>query len=753
MIGVLLAIRWLRGALPVHAELRDRGVLSGPPAPAGRARIGLLWREAGVPAERAGWADPRVGSGRRVGWLAVGAVGAATVVGLVAAIWLGAADNAETSRLLRVVSGIDGALWLVASILVGVACDAILWREAVAARALGVFIPLVDAPGRAIVRLVPPILLFLTGVLVASGRPDPWFVPCQATLTCDGLLVPVDHDAGSAATIWIVYAVHHAAGPPVGTFAIAVGGPGGSGLGSARPILDNLDPELVRSYDILFWDQRGVGASEGRDCPDAGSDYAVAVPGASAAASFVGACLREAGVSPAEVTRYATRQAAEDLESIREHLGIERFALYGESYGTELAQAYAARHPDRLTALVLDGAVDLTRSANAFWADAARGFSTVLDDTLAACSADRECAVDAREPARAYRAALGRFATTRSVRFGDRDGMVRDHPIDAAAIEAAVDSLLYEPSGRMLIQRAVAAFDRGDEVPLGRLVASFTGGGGDATVSSFAYHAITCADYRVSPTSDPHDLAAVEAAGASAGINDLQGDEVYATQFPCLYWPFQPADGTRPAPLTTTDFPVFVLGATDDPITPIDQAQAIAGRLSDGYLVVSAGGPHVTFGRGDDCVDGPVVEFLVNARRPVARTISCPGDVADPYIALTPLRSSEYHDALDAMTAAESELFADPDYIFWAGHDDLHVGCRAGGFFVVTAATVQDNLRFADCAFVEGLPLTGVGSYTFADGSVAWNVTVPGGKLDYHSTDREQHVDGTWKGTRVDLTR
>ena len=35
--------------------------------------------------------------------------------------------------------------------------------------------------------------------------------------------------------------------------------------------------------------------------------------------------------------------------------------LYGESYGTELAQAYAAAHPDRLSALILDGAVDLTR--------------------------------------------------------------------------------------------------------------------------------------------------------------------------------------------------------------------------------------------------------------------------------------------------------------------------------------------------------------------------------------------------------
>ena len=237
VIGVLLALRWLRGALPVMEELQRRGVVDGAPprSSAMRDRLSLLWRPSGVPADRAGWSDLRVGAGRRLAWIAVASVALATIVGLVAAIWLGAAQDADTSRLLRVVSGIDGALWLIASVLVGVAFDAMLWREAAAARALGVFIPLVDAPSRAIVRILPPILLFSAGVFVASVRPEPWFVDCpQATLACDGMLVPVDHEGGSHATIWIVYAVHRAATTPVGTLVIAVGGPGGSGLEFGR---------------------------------------------------------------------------------------------------------------------------------------------------------------------------------------------------------------------------------------------------------------------------------------------------------------------------------------------------------------------------------------------------------------------------------------------------------------------------------------------------------------------------------------
>ena len=755
-LGAALAIRWLRGALPVIADLQARGVIDGPAPRSERFpdRVVLLWRGAGVPADRAGWSDLRVGPGRRLTLLTSAVVLLAIGVGLVAAVWLGAARDADTSRLLRVVSGLDGGLWLIASVLVGVVIDGILWREAAAARALGVFIPLVDAPARAAVRLIPPILAFAAGVAVASGRPDPWFVPCpEATLSCDGMLVPVDHDGGSNATIWIVYAIHRAESAPVGTLAIAVGGPGISGLDQSLAIIDDLDPTLVRRYDLLFFDQRGVGASEGRECRAAGAAYAESPPGADAARTFASDCVAEAGVDPSSLARYATRQAAEDLESIRLRLGVERLAVYGESYGTELAQAYAAAHPDRVSALILDGAVDLTRSANAFWADAAIGFSDVLDATFDSCLRQSDCRADVADPAPAYDDLVRQFATARDVEFGDPDGTVRTHAVDAVELESAVDALLYEPAGRMLIQRAVAAAGRGDTVPAARLVAAFGGPGSQGSGSSFAYHAITCADYRVSPTADPHDLAAVEAAAVAAGVTKKRTDEVYTSQYPCLYWPYQPPDATRPAPLTTTSFPVFVLGATDDPITPIDQARAIVGRLSDAYLIVTNGGPHVTFGRHRACVDDPVVAFLVDGRRPERRSITCDGEVAARYVPLTSTTETGLGDALDTMAATEPELFADPFYRLWDGAEDLQIGCRHGGFVAISPGTGQDRIRFAECAFVAGLAWTGSGTYDFASGLTSWKLASDVGDLDYVSNPDSRHVTGTWNGETVDLTR
>ncbi|HET7029883.1 MAG TPA: alpha/beta fold hydrolase, partial [Candidatus Limnocylindrales bacterium] len=604
ILGTLLAGRWLRSSLSTMDRLRELGVVGGAATAGGLDRLRLLWRPAGVPAEQSGWADLRVSGSRRLTSIALILVVVAATVGLAAALLLGAADNADESRLLRVASGIDGVLWMLSAILVGAALDQIRWREAAAARALGIFIPLVDAPSRTLVRVIPPALFFVAGVLIASQRPDPWFVPCpSATLACDGMLVPVDHEATAGPTIWVVYAVHPAAEQRLGTLAIAVGGPGESGLDEATTIVDALDPELVRRYDLLFFDQRGVGASEGRDCPHAGFAYATAGASADAARAFVQRCIAEAEVDPATLARYSTQQAAEDLDSIRERLGIERFTLYGESYGTELAQAYAATHPERLDGLILDGPVDLTRSANEFWSDAAIGFDNTLTVALAACAGEPACKRDDPNPATAYDALLGRFAEPRQVSFADADGTVRDHPLDAAAIESAVDILLYDPTGRMLIQRAIAAAANGDDVPAARLVDAL-GGGEGVGVSSFAYHAITCADYRVSPTADPSDLAAVERFGDSTGATAVRTNEVYTSQYPCLYWPYQPPTAARPAPITQTTFPVFVLGADDDPITPIAGARAIAGRLTDGYLIHTTGGAHVTYGRGDACVDG-----------------------------------------------------------------------------------------------------------------------------------------------------
>jgi pimeloyl-ACP methyl ester carboxylesterase len=56
---------------------------------------------------------------------------------------------------------------------------------------------------------------------------------------------------------------------------------------------------------------------------------------------------------PADRSDYKIDDYVLDLEELREHLGLERMNLLGFSHGGVVAQAYAAKHPDRVSRLVL----------------------------------------------------------------------------------------------------------------------------------------------------------------------------------------------------------------------------------------------------------------------------------------------------------------------------------------------------------------------------------------------------------------
>lgn len=104
------------------------------------------------------------------------------------------------------------------------------------------------------------------------------------------------------------------------------GGPGGSTSPNHRRFFD------PRAYRIVLVDQRGCGLS---------------TPHASLEAN-------------------TTWHLVSDLECLRLHLGIERWQVFGGSWGSTLALAYAQKHPNRVTELVLRG-IFLLRKQEIDW--------------------------------------------------------------------------------------------------------------------------------------------------------------------------------------------------------------------------------------------------------------------------------------------------------------------------------------------------------------------------------------------------
>ena len=104
------------------------------------------------------------------------------------------------------------------------------------------------------------------------------------------------------------------------------GGPGGACEPGHRRFFD---PE---AYRIILFDQRGCGKSRPH----------------------------------ASLEDNTTWDLVADLEKIREHLGIERWVVFGGSWGSTLALAYAQTHPERVLGLILRG-VFLARDKDVHW--------------------------------------------------------------------------------------------------------------------------------------------------------------------------------------------------------------------------------------------------------------------------------------------------------------------------------------------------------------------------------------------------
>jgi proline iminopeptidase len=94
------------------------------------------------------------------------------------------------------------------------------------------------------------------------------------------------------------------------------------------------DPQ---AYRIILLDQRGCGRS-----------------------------LPHAADLDTSLAANTTEHLVADLELLRTHLGVERWLVFGASWGSTLALAYAQAHPDRVSAMVL-GAIFLTRREDVRW--------------------------------------------------------------------------------------------------------------------------------------------------------------------------------------------------------------------------------------------------------------------------------------------------------------------------------------------------------------------------------------------------
>src|SRR5258706_6483858 len=166
--------------------------------------------------------------------------------------------------------------------------------------------------------------------------------------------------------------------------------------------------------------------------------------------------------------------------------------------------------------------------------------------------------------------------------------------------------------------------------------------------------------------------------------------------------------------------------------TPISNGISVYERLDNGYLITQQGGPHVIFGRGNACPDDIVTAFLMQDKRPGARTLECEGVVADEYVPLPPRKAAEFEDALAAFQSAETELNYTPEYYYWDGVTPTSIGYLSGsGTLAFEPGDARTIFTLDQCAFTQGWKMTGTGSYNADLDRFVLEVKVGGVKYRY----------------------
>lgn len=452
-------------------------------------------------------------------------------------------------------------------------------------------------------------------------------VASSAGLECATLAVPIDHAEPGGETLNLELArvpSSASADERIGSLLFNPGGPGGSGIEFLANASVIMPEELTSRFDLVSWDPRGVGAStpvrclsddqkeaqiEGDLSPDTDEELDRAIEDH---AEFVDGCESN---NPGLIDNMSTADVATDLDLIRQALGDDQLNYVGFSYGTAIGATYATLVPDKVRAMVLDGAVSPDADDLQLSISQAQGFERTYLNFIAACDSEPDCALSG-----------GTAATVEKVR----------DQLDATPLEVDTESGTRELTRDLFdIGLATALYDTSVWGPTARSIAEISSGsGGDFILSladrqigrnpdgswdnsSDAQSMVNCADTSYRPSLEQ----ALEDGQTLADASPTFGEAFRTGALGCVDWPL----AANPVPAWTAAGapPILVVGTVGDPATPYEWSQQMAAALAGSVLLTYEGDGHTAFLRAGACVDDAVVAYLVDLVVPQPGT-RCP---------------------------------------------------------------------------------------------------------------------------------
>ncbi|GAB3203007.1 alpha/beta hydrolase [Geodermatophilus arenarius] len=444
---------------------------------------------------------------------------------------------------------------------------------------------------------------------------------------CGRTEVPIDHDEPEGATLplFLVRATLAGQTDRIGSLLVNPGGPGVSGADLGLSLALSLPEDVLRRFDVVGFDPRGVGLSTPVECiPAELKDRMTAAeprPTDQQQMDDVLALKDEAANACAEeygdaLGTFNTVATARDMDLLRESLGDEQLTYLGYSYGTTLGSTYAELFPENVRAMVLDAAVDPDADPQADAEAQAAGLEAAFDAFAANCVGLVSGCPIGGDPRTFVQDLLTVAATTPIP--SSRPGETRT--ATPGVVLTAVTAALYDTGSWPQLSQALAAARNGDSAGLFSIADPSAGRLQDGTYTNRldADFAISCADTPEDETFSEEEV--LQLAQEWSQRYPLFGAKVASSLYTCGVW-----DAAR-TPLPERDAegsaPILVVGTSGDPVTPLPGAEDMAEDLTAGTLLVWQGQGHTAYPK-TDCVTAAVNAYLIDLTAP-QDGLTCP---------------------------------------------------------------------------------------------------------------------------------
>jgi pimeloyl-ACP methyl ester carboxylesterase len=451
--------------------------------------------------------------------------------------------------------------------------------------------------------------------------------PVDPRVECGVLTVPVDRDHPKRGDVTMPVATIRSAAPdplpdPIIFFS---GGPGQPGRPLARRFLDL---GLGGRRDVILFDQRGTGQSiPSLDCPEqnevAWQTFSAARNPQAEADGFrevLASCRKRLVSEGVDLDAYDTPTTTDDVADLRTALGINRWNLWGGSYGTGVALEMLRRHPEGVRSAVIDAVVPPLDEA----ADASEHLNVAkraLAKLFSGCAGDPKCSAAYPTLEDDFNALVEEWnAQPFEATATDPTGQPRQLAITGDDLVAAVWNAMYNNNVIPLLPSLVGQLRaRGDAA--GTVVPQLvTAGVTQLTVGAEAMGtAVLCADrQRLSGTTVDKVIADNP---RFAGLLSLRWREDACD---VIRVKSVPAAFNKPV---SSNLPVLVYGDEYDPVTPPENSRRAAHTLSRSTFVATHGLGHGAVLK-NECTLGIFGGFLTDPTAPV--DITCAKEMVGP---------------------------------------------------------------------------------------------------------------------------